>query len=119
MADASARVRLRPAADISMLRNTRFCTLSRATSMRASFSWMSWNSPIGLPNCTRSFAYCTHSSRHLSMIPSAIAAPRRDVLRLADQPVAPDAHVGEEQLTRRRRVHAHLAQRLGLLEARH
>ena len=28
----------------------------RATSIFASFSWISWNSPIGLPNCTRVFA---------------------------------------------------------------
>ena len=56
MADASARVSASPAADISRWRKTRFSTFSRATSIRASFSWMSWNSPMGWPNWTRSLA---------------------------------------------------------------
>ncbi len=30
-----------------------FWMFMRATSIFASFSWMSWNSPIGLPNWTR------------------------------------------------------------------
>ena len=71
--------------------------------MRASLSWMSWNSPMGWPNCTRSLAYCTDSSRHCSMMPSDMAAtpersienvslapsrpPDGDVLGLADQAV--------------------------------
>src|SRR5438067_754045 len=103
--------------------------------MRASFSWTSWNSPMGWPNCTRSLAYSTLSSRQRSIIPRAIAAtpersmekvalassrpPPAHLLGLSQQPVAPDAHVGEEELTRRRRVQAHLAQRRRLVEARH
>ena len=40
-------------------------------------------------------------------------------LRLAEQPVLADAHVGEEELAGRRRVQAHLAERLGLFEPGH
>ena len=103
--------------------------------MRASLSWMSWNSPMGWPNWTRSLAYWTDRSRHSSMMPramaatpersmherglGALAAARGDVLGLADQAVDADPHVVEEQLAGGRRVHAHLAQRLGLLEAGH
>ncbi len=58
--------------------------------MRASLSWISWNSPMGLPNCTRSFEYCTHSSRHLSMIPSDIAAtPERSMENVSLAPSRP------------------------------
>ena len=33
-----------------------FCTFMRATSIFASFSWMSWYSPIGWPQAMRFFA---------------------------------------------------------------
>ncbi len=58
--------------------------MSRATSIFASLSWMSWNSPMGLPNCTRSFAYGMHSSMQRSIMPSAIAAtPERSMTNVA------------------------------------
>ena len=41
----------------------------------------------------------------------------RDLLRFAEQPVLFHEDVAHEQLPRRRRVHAHLAQGLGLLES--
>src|SRR5262249_61678170 len=44
------------------------------------------------------------------------AAAGRPLLGLTEQPVPPYPHVGEEQLTRRRRVQPHLAQWLALLE---
>ena len=49
---------------------------------------------------------------------AALAAAER-LFALAEQPVAADAHVVEEQHAGRRRVQAHLAQRLRLLEAGH
>ena len=45
--------------------------------------------------------------------------PLREVLGLADQAIAAHPDVGEEQLAGGRGVHAHLAQRLALLEALH
>ena len=60
--------------------------------MRASLSWMSWNSPMGWPNCTRSLAYCTDSSRQRSMIPSDIAAtPERSIEKVSLAPSRPPA----------------------------
>ena len=37
----------------------------RATSIFASLSWMSWNSPMGRPNCTRVLAYSTRQLQAL------------------------------------------------------
>ncbi len=89
-----------------MWRNTRFWTLSRATSILASLSWISWRSPMGWPQSMRFLAYSTESLRHSSMSPSDMAAnparsvtklplaesrplPARLVLGLAQQVVAP------------------------------
>ena len=46
-------------------------------------------------------------------------APASRLLALAEQPLALDEHVLEEELPGGRGVHAHLAQRLGLHESRH
>ena len=117
-----------------MWRNTRFWTFSRAISILASLSWMSWKSPIGVPHRTRSLAYCTESFRHSSMTPRDMAAtPARSVTKLdladsrpapppcsclAEEVVPADPHVGQEELAGRGGVEAHLAQGLRLLEAR-
>ena len=70
-----------------MVRKTRFWRFMRATSMRASLSWMSWNSPMGRPNCTRSRAYLTESSRQRSTMPSAMAAtPERSIEKVSLAP---------------------------------
>ena len=137
MAEASARVRLLPADVISMWRNTRFSTLRRAISMRASFSWMSWNSRDGpLPQqavlgvLDRELeALLNEAERHgghagplgdeVALGALAALAARRVALGLAEQPVLADPHVGEEELAGRRGVQAHLAEGLGLLEPGH
>jgi hypothetical protein len=49
-----------------------FWMFMRATSIFATFRWMSWKSPIGRPNCTRVFAYAMLSFKHSSKMPSAI-----------------------------------------------
>ena len=49
MAEASAIVVGWPAATDSMWRKIRLRTLTRATSMLASLSWISWKSLMGLP----------------------------------------------------------------------
>ena len=51
---------------------------------------MSWKLPIGWPNCSGSFAYCTDSCRHRSTIPSAIAAtPARFLQNVAFEALRP------------------------------
>src|SRR3989441_786467 len=62
-----------PAPLISIWRKIMFWRFMRATSILASFSWISWNSPIGRPNWTRVRAYSTQRSRHWLTMPSAIA----------------------------------------------
>ncbi len=73
-----------------MVRKTRFWRFMRATSMRASLSWISWNSPMGRPNCTRSLAYSSESSRQRSTMPSAMAAtPERSIEKVSLAPSRP------------------------------
>src|ERR1700733_512666 len=43
--------------------------LDRSVSIQASFDWVSWNAPIGLPNCSRGRAYPAADSKQ------ALAAP--------------------------------------------
>ena len=38
------------------------CMLVISASMLASLFWISWKLAMGLPNCTRSLAYCTAAS---------------------------------------------------------
>ena len=75
----------------------------RATSIFASLSWMSWKSPMGRPNWTRVFAYSTRELQALLDDPERHRrdagplgrervlrrAPRRDVLRLAEEAIRP------------------------------
>ena len=53
LGEASARFSGLPAAAISIWRKMMFWRFMRATSILASFSWISWNSPMGRPNWTR------------------------------------------------------------------
>ena len=42
-----------------------------STSMFASFCWVSWNPPIGRPNCSRVFEYSSADSKHARAAPIA------------------------------------------------
>ena len=57
------------------------------------------------------------SMAKVSLAPVAGVAAR--LLALAEEPVGAGAHVGDEDLARRRGVHPHLAQRARLLETLH
>ncbi len=39
--------------------------------MSASLAWVSWNPPMGLPNCSRVFAYSTAASKLARAAPIA------------------------------------------------
>ena len=88
--------------------------MSRCISIRASFSWMSWCSPIGLPKRTHVLGVVEAQLEAALDDPEAIAAtpvrsienasfaPSRygTVLGLAEQPVLADAHVGRGTASR-------------------
>ena len=63
-----------PSARISMTRKSMLRTFIRATSMLASFSWMSWNWPISWPHSVSGLGIVDAQSKAFSITPSAIEA---------------------------------------------
>ncbi len=45
--------------------------LCSSTAMSASLAWVSWNPPMGRPNCSRVFAYSTAASKQDRAAPMA------------------------------------------------
>jgi len=62
---------MRPASLSLPRRQASICALVISTAMSASFFWTSWNRPMGPPNCSRSWLYCSAESKHAWAAPIA------------------------------------------------